>query len=311
MAAERVAQLPKETIGWIESALGGKQKVVQVRTMPGSTSSEVYEIETIGEGAESAFVLRLFFKQDWLALEPDLARHEAASLEMAGETGLPVPGLIAYEETGKRCGIPAVLMSKLAGNVVLKPENEAVWLEQMAIVLVRIHQQRAEGFAWDYFSYNNALELDRPVWSRHPEEWMRAFFIVAGVRPEADQHFIHRDFHPANILWSEGGISGIVDWVNACKGPAGIDIGHCRVNLAQLYGVSTADRFLGFYKKVAGDNFSYHPYWDLLALTDTLDGPPAVYAGWKAFGMAGLTDELMRHRLDEYLLSLLARFDEQ
>lgn len=310
MATEKLAQLPKKTVDWVERSLGGVHKVVQAKVLPGSTSSKVFEIETDKEGTVSRFVLRLFSKADWLAQEPDLARHEALSLEMAQKTGLPVPGLVAYEETSEACGMPAVLMTKLPGTVKLKPENEAVWLEQMATALAQIHEQKAERFSWEYFSYTNALELDRPVWSRHPNEWMRAFFIVAGVRPVAAEHLIHRDFHPANILWSGGEISGIVDWVNACRGPAGIDVGHCRLNLAQMFGISTADRFLEAYEQMAGSAFSYHPYWDLLALTDGLSGPPSVYVGWKVFGMTGLTDELIRHRLDEYLLSLLERFDQ-
>lgn len=310
MAEERIVQLPEEAAEWIEEALGGRHRISGANAMRGSTSSDVYKIETAGEEGRSEYVLRLFTKADWLAMEPDLARHEAASLEIAQQTGLPVPQLVAFEETGGPCGLPAVLMTKLPGTPVLKPENESDWLERMAAALAEIHRHEAEGFAWEYFSYNNALALDRPVWSRHPDEWVRAFFIVAGIRPEAKEHFIHRDFHPANLLWSGGRISGIVDWVNACIGPAGIDVGHCRLNLAQLHGVSTADRFLAAYLKNAGEQFEYHPYWDLLALTDGLDGPPAVYAGWQAFGMTGLTDELMRHRLDEYLLSLLDRFDE-
>jgi len=101
-----------------------------------------------------------------------------------------------------------------------------------------------------------------------------------------------------------------VDWVNACRGPAGVDIGHCRVNLALLYGISAADEFLAAYEQAAGESFTYNPYWDLAALVDVSEGPPTVYPGWAVFGMTGLTDELIRHRLDAYLLSLLKRFDE-
>jgi hypothetical protein len=53
--------------------------------------------------------------------------------------------------------------------------------------------------------------------------------------------------------------------------------------------------------------FTYDPYWDLLSLIEILIGPPKVYPGWTAFGVTGLTDELMEERLDSYLLSLLKR----
>src|SRR5690606_26068046 len=95
--------------------------------------------------------------------------------------------------------------------------------------------------------------------------------------------------------------------LNACKGPAGIDVGHCRVDMAQLHGVEYSDAFLTAYQKHAGELFLYDPYWDLIALIDILFGPPEVYLGWPALGVKGLTNEIIAHRLDEYMLSLLKR----
>nr|AIA18022.1 Phosphotransferase enzyme family [uncultured bacterium] len=125
--------------------------------------------------------------------------------------------------------------------------------------------------------------------------------------PETALRFIHRDYHPVNVLWQEGKVSGVVDWANACRGPAGVDLGHCRVELAQLYDVATADAFLEKYQRLAGAEFSYQPYWDILALFDILFGPPQVYPGWPAFGFTGLTEQILMERLDLYLLSLLER----
>ena len=302
-------KLAPETIEWIEEISGHRVNAEGIQKLPGGTSSLVFEIPFEREDEQENIILRLFHKKEWLALEPDLARHESGSLDQAAKSEIPVPALLAYDETGERCEMPAVLMTKLSGRTILQPANMESWLEGMAQALVKIHQQKAESFNYEYFSYNNALRLEMPLWSKFPNDWMRAFFIVAGVRPHTDYCFIHRDYHPANILWEDGEITGIVDWVNACRGPAGVDIGHCRVNLAQLFGVSTADEFLDAYISLAGEAFQYEPYWDLLALTDTLDGPPKVYAGWTELGMKGLSDELIRHRLDEYLKSLLKRFD--
>jgi hypothetical protein len=109
------------------------------------------------------------------------------------------------------------------------------------------------------------------------------------------------------VLWQEGRISGIVDWVNACHGPAGIDVGHCRLNLALLMGVAAADQFLAEYQAAAGSAFAYHPYWDLVSLLEFLPGPPAVFRGWIDYGVTHLTPGLMVERIEEYLLSLLRR----
>src|SRR5690606_18932737 len=109
----------------------------------------------------------------------------------------------------------------------------------------------------------------------------------------------------ADILWKDGSVSGVVDWVTACRGPGGIDIGHCRLNLAMLYDVATADRILTGYEQNQDDIFTYDPYWDFVSLIDILFGPPTVYPGWVAFGVLGLTDQMMEERLDLYVESLL------
>ncbi|MWC29410.1 hypothetical protein [Paenibacillus sp. MMS18-CY102] len=44
-------------------------------------------------------------------------------------------------------------------------------------------------------------------------------------------------------------------------------------------------------------------------MADFLYGPPAVYPGWTAFGVTGLTDALMAERADEYMNSLLKRLE--
>ena len=298
-----------ESLAWVETIMKNQVETVGIKKMLGGTSSLVFEIPLKEKSHHENLILRLFHKKDWLAIEPDLAKHEKESLKEAASSLIRSPELIAIDETGESCGMPAVLMTKLLGEIVLQPSDMEAWLDKMAECLAEIHQQKAEKFSYEYFPYNDALQLKKPLWSKYPNDWMRAFYIVAGVRPQTTYCFIHRDYHPANILWQGGEISGIVDWVNACRGPAGVDIGHCRVNLAQLFGLSTADKFLEAYLRHADNTFHYEPYWDLVSLTDTLAGPPQVYGGWIELGMNGLSDELIRHRLDEYLLSLLERFD--
>lgn len=303
-------KLTPEIYAWLQKSLGGKSEIKDMAPLKGGTSSHLFEFTALHGERLEPFVLRLFTLEEWLLMEPDLAKHEAASLSEAAKAKLKVPEIVAFDETGAHCGLPAVLMTKIGGDVVLQPEDEKGWFEEMAQTLAQIHRHKAEDFQWEYFAYSNALKMERPVWSEYADDWMRAFYIVAGVRPQTDYCFIHRDYHPANVLWEDGRVSGVVDWVNACRGPAGIDVGHCRVNLALLYGTSAADRFLAAYQQAAGGKFTYHPFWDLASLVDVVEGPPAVYPGWAVFGMTGLTDDLMRHRLDEYLLSLLNRFDE-
>jgi aminoglycoside phosphotransferase (APT) family kinase protein len=299
--------LPDRVLKWVVGSVDPQANVQSIRRLHGGTSSIVHSVSLRVNQVVRDFVLRQFDKTEWLQKEPDLARHEAESLRWASRTGLPIPEIIAFDETGSDCGVPAVLMTQLEGSVVMRPHNMKVWLNGLAESLVRIHAVNADNYPWAYFTYIDITSLETPGWSSFPELWNIAIGVVKGARPKAKQCFIHRDYHPANVLWTQNSISGVVDWVNACRGPAGIDIGHCRLNLAQLFDIATADAFLSAYQTHAGSAFSYDPYWDLLSLIDVLFGPPKVFPGWTALGVTGLTDELMVERLDAYMVSLVNR----
>lgn len=301
--------LPDRVRQWIVDTVQPEATILSVRQLKGGVSSPVHEVMLELNGEEKAVVLRRFDDADWLRSQPDLALREAESLRRASRAiGVQTPKLIAFEETESRCGTPAMLMTRLKGEVVLEPPDMSRWLNGMAKALVGIHAVEAEDFPWTFEPYCDASTLDTSSWSRFPDEWQTAAGIVTGNRPSFAKRFIHRDYHPANILWSGGEVSGVVDWVNGCIGPAGIDVGHCRVNLAQLYDAAIADEFLAAYRHYAGASFTYDPYWDLVTLIDFAYWPPEVYGGWTALGVTGLTDEIIGERLDSYLISLLKRF---
>ncbi len=91
---------------------------------------------------------------------------------------------------------------------------------------------------WKYDSYTHHDAVQLTGWTKKPIVWQAAFERLQGEIPVFPETLLHRDFHPANVLCLDDEVSGVVDWSNACRGPAGIDVGHCRVNLALLYGVT-------------------------------------------------------------------------
>lgn len=304
-------ELPDRMVKWLINAVDPRATVESIHRLHGGTSSIVHRVSLRVNHTVEDVVLRQFDNREWLQEEPDLALHEAESLRMASQVDSSTPEIIAFDDTGSECGVPAVLMSKLAGTVVLQPENMDEWLRGLAESLAQIHKVEAADFLWTYFTYNDITALEIPSWSSVPGLWEKGISIVKRQPPRVKECFIHRDYHPTNVLWDQNKVSGIVDWVNACRGPAGIDVGHCRLNLAMLCGVSTADSFLTAYQSYAGEAFQYDPYWDLLSLMDILFGPPEVYPGWAAFGVTGLTDKLMEERLDKYMTSLIDRIAEK
>lgn len=299
--------LPDHVQEWVLHAVNSQGKIVAIQQLLGGMSSVMHKISIQSGEVLKDVVIRQVDNEEWLEEEPDLALHEAKSLEWAIDVDVPTPNLIAYDQSGAICGVPTVLMTKLEGVVELQPKNMEEWVDGLANALAKVHQLNADHFPYTYFTYQNLSTLEVPSWSSYKEQWRQVIDIVKGPRPKTRECFIHRDYHAANVLWTGNKVSGIVDWVNACKGPAGIDVGHCRVDMAQLHGVENSDAFLTAYQKHAGELFLYDPYWDLIALIDILFGPPEVYPGWPALGVKGLTNEIIAHRLDEYMLSLLKR----
>jgi hypothetical protein len=85
----------------------------------------------------------------------------------------------------------------------------------------------------------------------------------AGLREEAraaaavtrlDQQvgLAHGDYQQFNVLWEDGRLTGIVDWPNCATAPRGVDVGHCRLNLAVLFSADVADDYLAAYERAAG-----------------------------------------------------------
>ena len=232
-------------------------------------------------------MLRVLDNREWLAAEPDLASHEAAALDEAQRAGLPAPRLVAYADDDVGFGAPVVLMSFLDGSVDLRPADFQGWLRALAAQLAAIHRRPADGFPWRFRSWVNRAALVTPAWSAVPRLWERAIEFWLRTEPESRAVFIHRDYHPTNVLWREGAVSGVVDWINACRGPAGVDVAHCRTNLAGMYGPAAADEFLAAYRDAA-DGFTYDPYWDLDSLLDMCLAGPSYYPPWQEFGLGAI-----------------------
>jgi aminoglycoside phosphotransferase (APT) family kinase protein len=298
--------LSENTRRWIEGATGAR--VISVAVLAGATSSLLHAVEVEGATGRRSLVLRRFVNEKWVKAEPDVAEREGMSLQLATSAGLPAPDPIALDANGEYCGVPATLVARLEGSVVLEPADRKQWLRGLAETAARIHRVDAAGFRWKYRRYNEGASLTVPRWSKQLGAWGKAIEIVEGPPRSYAECFVHRDYHPGNVLWQNGRVSGVVDWVNGCRGPAGIDVAWCRHNLANLHGVSAADEFLAAYLTAAGSEFQYDPYWDLMSVVELLPGPPSMYEGWRASGVTNISNAVMRERVDDYVASVIARF---
>ena len=280
--------LPAHAAGWVRSVVGAGWRIRGVRPLEAS-SSTVLAVELGRGSARQCLVLRLHDQAWFLEEGASALAREAAALSVAAAAGLPAPRLVAWSNRRPA----ALLMTTLPGAPeLLIPDPGAV-----RDVLERIHALPTASLAeWSYRAYHEGITVTRPSWWRDAATWERVARL-AGAPPDiAEPVVIHRDFHPGNLLWVEGRLGGVVDWVEACVGPAAIDVSHMRVNLAVLHGPVVADGV------IAGD-----PAWDLEAALGFLDwSPPGAVDGW-AGPWPHLPADVARARLEAFVSGALAR----
>lgn len=295
-----------EAYHWLSRSIGITTGDVGVMRMKGSTSSAIFLVHSLRDFNLPKFVLRVLDNRQWLKEEPDLAAHEAAALEEAQKSGVPAPRLVAYSSADVGFNAPVVLMSHLEGEILLRPTNLRRWLCDLARQLAALHRYPAEAFPWRFRSWCDKGKLAPPEWAAAPCIWEEAVAIALGPAPASQQVFIHRDYHPVNVLWKNESVSGVVDWINACQGPAGVDVAHCRTNLALMFGPDAADWFLAEYVQAA-DHFVYHPYWDIDSMFDSCLPQPVFYEPWREFGFGLVAPEILRRRIEDYLERIMRR----
>jgi aminoglycoside phosphotransferase (APT) family kinase protein len=253
---------PSEALDWVEQMVGAP--ITARRALLGGTSSAMCLLETSAAPPLDRVVLRRYVL-DWVLQEPDVPRDEAVRLRLVGGGGggtrVPAPRLVASDPEGATCGVPMTLMTALPGEPVWHPTDRAGWLRAMADLIVQIHSAPLSAELSDWCPYA-PQSRNPPPWSRHPQAWHAAYELWDGPPPTSERVFLHRDFHPGNVLWTGTEITGVVDWVSSCAGPPEADIGHCRANLAIRLGQDWADEFLAVWQELTGKR-DYHPYWDL------------------------------------------------
>lgn len=295
--------LSQKTIRWLERELTGVLN--ETRPLLGGTSSRLWQLKVSGKDSIMNVVLREYTNRDWLAVEPEIAEQEARNLIALEDVPVCAPNLLASDPYAFKTAYPTVVMSLTEGQVSLNPTNKSKWIDEMAKMLAHIHETPVT-VASLYFRYFDPSQPVTAEWSSQPEAWKRAFKrLKRTVESSGETTFIHRDFHPGNVLFEEEKITGIVDWPNACMGPREVDVAHCRWNLAMMHGQETADTFLSAYLTHSSLK-NYDPYWDLEASANVFsETSPEVYPGWEAFGYTDLTAEMIRERMDAFLTQAL------
>ncbi|MGZ4533974.1 MAG: phosphotransferase family protein [Nocardioidaceae bacterium] len=292
----------RRAVAWAAQAWG--RTVHDVSRLSGGWTSTMLGL-TATDGARA--VLRLMTKEPWRRHAPGLLTRESEVQRQLAGTGIPAPTSLAVDPDGTHAGVPAHLMSRLPGCLELARQEDDL-LARLAGLLTAIHaHDPGADRPRAYQSWAPAAKRVVPGWARHPELWREAFAELERPAPPYQARFLHRDFHLGNVLWQDGEVSGVVDWVETSWGPAELDVAHASTYLAMLHGPGTAARFAAAYRAQAGmaEAASAQRYWAVMDVVGYLPDPAKVAQPWRDTGRA-VADRCARDRLEQHLAAVLA-----
>ena len=291
----------RAALAWAERVWG--RAVREVTPLSGGWTSTMLRLGA--DDGEHA-VLRLMTKEPWRTHAPGLLARESQVQQQLAATDIPAPATIAVDPQGEEAGTPAHLMSRLPGTVELARDDDAL-IERLARLLAGIHAfDPGSARPRDYQSWAPPSKRLVPGWARRPDLWREAFDLLDQPPPSYVGRFLHRDFHVGNVLWEDGEVSGVVDWVETSWGPRALDVAHCTTYLAMLHGPEAGRRFAEIHGRLSGEpaDGEEQRYWDVMDVVGYLPDPKKVVQPWRDLGR-DVTDELGRERLEEHLATVL------
>ncbi|MGJ5897455.1 phosphotransferase [Streptomyces niveiscabiei] len=256
----------------------------------------------------SHVVLRSFVKPFFRRHAPGLLQREADILTLlAKEDGIPAADLIAVDPDATHCDHPSLAMTALPGQVRFDEDDLEHRLDQLAALLARIHAVDPAERPRDYQAWTSADRVRTP----RGDLWTRAVDLIRREPPAYEPCFLHRDFHPGNVLFHDGRVTGVVDWVETSWGPADLDVAHCSTALALLHGPEAGLGFRERYEAHGGRPLAPdadHLYWRLLDCLHYAGDATKLAGPWRESGRTDLTPELLGERLETYVRGLLATY---
>lgn len=173
-------------------------------------------------------IVKLFF--DWVG--PDAVVREAEISRIVHATGLPVPAVGALVQAGGRTGI---VYARVHGQSMLAELMRRPWTlrrhaRQLAELHAAIHAVTLSEHAnavipSQYDALAHKIEHASPLSAAQ-----RAQLLTALRAMPVGTHLCHGDFHPDNVILTDGG-PVMIDWIDATRGCLAADVARTSVIL--------------------------------------------------------------------------------
>ncbi|WP_374983091.1 phosphotransferase family protein [Streptomyces fradiae] len=204
---ETGGSLAPATGRWVGRHLGRGERIARVVPLRGGWTSEMRRLDVAGPKGRRSLVLRQFVKPFFVRHAEGLLGREAEVLRLLGRTGVPAAEPVAVDPAGEHCAYPSLLMSLLPGAVRLDDEGAGARAPLLAGQLAAIHRVAVAeaGKPRAYQVWTSPERVTPPAGTGRPGLWARAVDVIRREAPAYRGCFLHRDFHPGNVLFSGGG----------------------------------------------------------------------------------------------------------
>jgi aminoglycoside phosphotransferase (APT) family kinase protein len=293
-----------DPLEWVEQLTGGP--VTRAERLRGGWTSEMRRVEVDLPHGPRIFVLRTFVDEFFVKHAHGLLTREAQVLGQLAGTDIPAAELVGVDAEARYCDQPSLLMTLLPGAVHVEEGGAAERAVLLAEQLAAIHRVQVDERPREYQPWTAPDRVRLPSATSRPEVWTAAVDELRREAPEYEGAFLHRDFHPGNVLFDGDQVSGVVDWVETSWGPADLDVAHCSTTLALLHGPEAGSAFSTLYAAAGGRELADHRYWRLLDALAFAPDAEKVAVPWRELGRTDLTPDILQERLERYLKLILS-----
>jgi aminoglycoside phosphotransferase (APT) family kinase protein len=284
-----------ETLKEIRRLAGPSAVIQSVIRLEGGQHADTWKVNT--GSPELSVVVRRFPAGDSAG-----AREQHALRALDGLGGL-APVLLGSDFDGRWSDSPTSLISWLDGEPDITPADPETWAAQLGLGLAAVHALPRERLAAlpSVFERSGGSQavLAGPLATRTRDGWRQITNAV--------EVLIHYDYWSGNVVWRDGKLAGVVDWSGAARGPAGFDVGWCRLDLVLLFDERIADVFLAAYEDELDRKLGDMALWDAWAVARSHDAVESWVPNYAPLGRADLTGRQLRRRHSQWTAQLLER----
>lgn len=276
----------------VASAVGVDEPLRLMRRLRGGLGAATHLLAA----GDDRFVLKRYPRHKVATVEA-----ECAALSVAGRSGLPVPTLLAADPVGVWFGRPALVMSRVPGRADLSPRNAQSYVADVADALARIHAVPMNEVGVLRTHGPSSWTISGPVQDGLlPRGLMEQVHAAIGglseIAANEGSTFCHGDFHPGNLLWRRGRLTGVIDWSQACTSVRWWELAYMRIELAVLTDWDVATDLQRQYQERVGLDSPHQARWDLFHVQTGHKWAHTWIDGWREQGRTDLDLEQVAKR---------------